>query len=230
MVDGKNVLPLASSQDHKRIGDGDTGPNTGGMGAYSPAPVVTPEVHAKVMREIIMPTVRGMEADGIPFTGFLYAGLMIGKDGSVKTLEFNCRMGDPETQPIMMRLKSDLTKVLEHAIAGTLDQVEAEWDRRVALGVVLAAANYPDTPRKGDVITGLPAHGNAFGDDAQVFHAGTVTGPEGQVLTAGGRVLCVTALGDNVKLAQKRAYEVAAQVRFDGVQYRKDIGYRAISR
>ena len=230
MVDGKNVLPLASSQDHKRVGDGDTGPNTGGMGAYSPAPVVTPEVHAKVMREIIMPTVRGMEADGIPFTGFLYAGLMIGKDGSVKTLEFNCRMGDPETQPIMMRLKSDLTKVLEHAIAGTLDQVEAEWDRRVALGVVLAAANYPDTPRKGDVITGLPAHGNAFGDDAQVFHAGTVTGPEGQVLTAGGRVLCVTALGDNVKLAQKRAYEVAAQVRFDGVQYRKDIGYRAISR
>ncbi|MFZ5581152.1 MAG: phosphoribosylamine--glycine ligase [Pseudomonadota bacterium] len=230
MVDGKNVLPLASSQDHKRIGDGDTGPNTGGMGAYSPAPVVTPEVHAKVMREIIMPTVRGMEADGIPFTGFLYAGLMIGKDGSVKTLEFNCRMGDPETQPIMMRLKSDLTKVLEHAIAGTLDQVEAEWDRRVALGVVLAAANYPDTPKKGDVITGLPAHGNAFGDDAQVFHAGTSSGPTGEVLTSGGRVLCVTALGDNVKLAQKRAYEVAAQVRFDGVQYRKDIGYRAVSR
>ena len=230
MVDGKNVLPLASSQDHKRIGDGDTGPNTGGMGAYSPAPVVTPKVHAKVMREIIMPTVRGMEADGIPFTGFLYAGLMIGKDGSVKTLEFNCRMGDPETQPIMMRLKSDLTKVLEHAIAGTLDQVEAEWDRRVALGVVLAAANYPDTPKKGDVITGLPAHGNAFGDDAQVFHAGTSSGPNGEVLTSGGRVLCVTALGDNVKLAQKRAYEVAAQVRFDGVQYRKDIGYRAVSR
>ncbi|MBP7489152.1 MAG: phosphoribosylamine--glycine ligase [Azospira sp.] len=230
MVDGKNVLPLASSQDHKRIGDGDTGPNTGGMGAYSPAPVVTPEVHAKVMREIIMPTVRGMEADGIPFTGFLYAGLMIGKDGSVKTLEFNCRMGDPETQPIMMRLKSDLTKVLEHAIAGTLDQVEAEWDRRVALGVVLAAANYPDTPKKGDVITGLPAHGNAFGDDAQVFHAGTSSGPNGEVLTSGGRVLCVTALGDNVKLAQRRAYEVAAQVRFDGVQYRKDIGYRAVSR
>jgi len=230
MVDGKNVLPLASSQDHKRIGDGDTGPNTGGMGAYSPAPVVTPEVHAKVMREIILPTVRGMEADGIPFTGFLYAGLMISKDGTVKTLEFNCRMGDPETQPIMMRLKSDLTKVLEHAIAGTLDQVEAEWDRRVALGVVLAAANYPDTPKKGDVIGGLPAQGNAFGDDAQVFHAGTVTGPNGEVLTAGGRVLCVTALGDSVKLAQKRAYEVTAQVRFEGMQYRKDIGYRAISR
>ncbi|GBG02427.1 phosphoribosylamine--glycine ligase [Azospira sp. I13] len=230
MVDGKNVLPLASSQDHKRIGDGDTGPNTGGMGAYSPAPVVTPEVHAKVMREIILPTVRGMEADGIPFTGFLYAGLMISKDGTVKTLEFNCRMGDPETQPIMMRLKSDLTKVLEHAIAGTLDQVEAEWDRRVALGVVLAAANYPDTPKKGDVISGLPAQGNAFGDDAQVFHAGTVTGANGEALTAGGRVLCVTALGDSVKLAQKRAYEVTAQVRFDGMQYRKDIGYRAISR
>ncbi|MDE2584042.1 MAG: phosphoribosylamine--glycine ligase [Betaproteobacteria bacterium] len=230
MVDGKNVLPLASSQDHKRIGDGDTGPNTGGMGAYSPAPVVTPEVHAKVMREIIMPTVRGMEADGIPFTGFLYAGLMIGKDGSVKTLEFNCRMGDPETQPIMMRLKSDLLKLLEHAVAGTLDQVEAEWDRRVALGVVLAAANYPDTPKKGDVITGLPAQGNALGDDAQVFHAGTVTGPEGQVLTAGGRVLCVTALGDSVKLAQKRAYEVLNGVRFEGMQYRRDIGHRAVSR
>ncbi|HJW01777.1 MAG TPA: phosphoribosylamine--glycine ligase [Azospira sp.] len=230
MVDGKNVLPLASSQDHKRIGDGDTGPNTGGMGAYSPAPVVTPEVHAKVMREIILPTVRGMEADGIPFTGFLYAGLMIGKDGSVKTLEFNCRMGDPETQPIMMRLKSDLTKLLEHAIAGTLDQVEAEWDRRVALGVVLAAANYPETPRKGDVITGLPAQGNAFGDDAQVFHAGTVTGPEGQALTAGGRVLCITALGDSVKLAQKRAYEVLNGVRFEGMQYRRDIGYRAVAR
>ena len=230
MVDGKNVLPLASSQDHKRIGDGDTGPNTGGMGAYSPAPVVTPDVHAKVMREIILPTVRGMEADGIPFSGFLYAGLMIGKDGSVKTLEFNCRMGDPETQPIMMRLKSDLVKVLEHAIAGTLDQVEAEWDRRVALGVVLAAANYPDTPKKGDAIFGLPAQGNAFGDDAQVFHAGTSTGPDGQVLTNGGRVLCVTALGDSVKLAQKRAYEVLGKVRFEGMQYRRDIGYRAVSR
>ena len=171
-----------------------------------------------------------LEADGIPFTGFLYAGLMIGKDGSVKTLEFNCRMGDPETQPIMMRLKSDLLKLLEHAVAGTLDQVEAEWDRRIALGVVLAAANYPDTPKKGDVITGLPAQGNALGDDAQVFHAGTVTGPEGQVLTAGGRVLCVTALGDSVKLAQKRAYEVLNGVRFEGMQYRRDIGYRAVAR
>ncbi len=207
MVDGKNVLALASSQDHKRIADGETGPNTGGMGAYSPAPVA---------------------ADGIPYTGFLYAGLMVSPDGGVKTLEFNCRMGDPETQPIMMRLKSDLVVLLEHAIAGTLDQVEAEWDRRVALGVVLAAANYPDTPKKGDVISGLPA-GNSFGDDAHVFHAGT-TDVNGQVVTHGGRVLCVTALGENVKLAQKRAYEVAAEVRFEGVQYRKDIGYRAVAR
>ncbi len=225
MVDGKNVLPLASSQDHKRIGDGDTGPNTGGMGAYSPAPVVTPTVHAKVMREIILPTVRGMAADGIPYTGFLYAGLMIGKDGSVKTLEFNCRMGDPETQPIMMRLKSDFLTLLEHAVAGTLDQIEAEWDRRVALGVVLAAANYPDTPRKGDVISGLPEKM----EDAHVFHAGTAE-QNGKVVTSGGRVLCVTALGENVKLAQRRAYEVLGGIRFDGMQYRKDIGYRAIAR
>ena len=228
MVDGKNVLALASSQDHKRIFDGDQGPNTGGMGAYSPAPCVTPEVHAKAMREIILPTVRGMAADGIPFTGFLYAGLMIGKDGSVKTLEFNCRMGDPETQPILMRLKSDFLDLLEHGVAGTLDQVEAEWDRRVALGVVLAAANYPDTPKKGDVINGLPK-GNSFGEDAHVFHAGT-TEQDGQVVTNGGRVLCVTALGENVKLAQKRAYEVLTQIDWDGMQYRKDIGYRAISR
>jgi phosphoribosylamine--glycine ligase len=198
------------------------------MGAYSPAPCVTPEVHAKAMREIILPTVRGMAQDGIPYTGFLYAGLMIGKDGSVKTLEFNCRMGDPETQPIMMRLKSDLVDLLEHAIDGTLDQVEAEWDRRVALGVVLAAANYPDTPRKGDAINGLPA-GNSFGEDAHVFHAGTVD-KDAQVLTSGGRVLCVTALGENVKIAQKRAYEAAAAIQFDGMQFRKDIGYRAISR
>ncbi|GHT96662.1 phosphoribosylamine--glycine ligase [Betaproteobacteria bacterium] len=228
MVDGKNVLPLASSQDHKRIGDGDTGPNTGGMGAYSPAPVVTPEVHAKVMREIIQPTVKGMAADGIPFTGFLYAGLMIGKDGSVKTLEFNCRMGDPETQPIMMRLKSDLLVLLEHAVDGALDQVEAEWDRRVALGVVLAAANYPDTPKKGDPIQGVPAD-NRFGDDAHVFHAGTAE-KDGQLVTAGGRVLCVTALGENVKQAQKRAYEAVAHITWNGVQRRKDIGYRAIAR
>lgn len=228
MVDGKNVLPLASSQDHKRIGEGDTGPNTGGMGAYSPAPVVTPQVHAKVMREIILPTVRGMEADGIPFTGFLYAGLMIGKDGSVKTLEFNCRMGDPETQPIMMRLKSDFLKLLEHGVSGTLDQIETEWDRRIALGVVLAAANYPETPKKGDVIVGLPAQGNSFGEDVHVFHAGTALQGD-QAVTAGGRVLCVTALGDSVKLAQKRAYEVVNQIRFEGMQYRRDIGYRAIA-
>ena len=228
MVDGKNVLALASSQDHKRIFDGDLGPNTGGMGAYSPAPCVTPEVHAKAMREIILPTVKGMAADGIPFTGFLYAGLMIGKDGSVKTLEFNCRMGDPETQPILMRLKSDFVTLLEHGIAGTLDKIEAEWDRRVALGVVLAAANYPDTPKKGDVIGGLPA-GNSFGDDCHVFHAGTAE-KDGQVATNGGRVLCVTALGENVKLAQKAAYEAAAQISWDGMQYRKDIGYRAIGR
>ncbi|MGB4468660.1 MAG: phosphoribosylamine--glycine ligase [Azovibrio sp.] len=228
MVDGKNVLPLASSQDHKRLLDGDRGPNTGGMGAYSPAPCVTPEIHAKAMREIILPTVRGMAADGMPYTGFLYAGLMIGKDGSVKTLEFNCRMGDPETQPIMMRLKSDLLDLLEHAVAGTLDQVEAEWDRRVALGVVLAAANYPEKPRTGDGIQGLPP-GNSFGEDAHVFHAGT-TYVDGQVVTAGGRVLCVTALGENVKLAQKRAYEALSEIHFEGMQYRKDIGHRAISR
>jgi phosphoribosylamine--glycine ligase len=228
MVDGKNVLAMASSQDHKRIFDGDQGPNSGGMGAYSPAPCVTPEVHAKAMREIILPTVKGMAADGIPFTGFLYAGLMIGRDGSVKTLEFNCRMGDPETQPILMRLRSDFVELLEHGIAGTLDQVEAKWDRRVALGVVLAAANYPDTPRKGDVITGLPK-GNSFGEDAHVFHAGTAE-KDGEVVTAGGRVLCVTALGENTRLAQKRAYEVLTRINWDGMQFRKDIGYRAISR
>lgn len=228
LVDGKNVLPMATSQDHKRIGDGDTGPNTGGMGAYSPAPVVTPDVHAKAMRDIILPTVRGMETDGIPFTGFLYAGLMIGKDGSVKTLEFNARMGDPETQPIMMRLKSDAVKMFEHAIAGTLDQTEAEWDRRVALGIVMAAQNYPDTPRKGDVIQGLPV-GNSAGEDAHVFHAGTAD-ENGNVVTNGGRVLCITALGENVAQAQKRAYEATAGIHFDGMQFRKDIGYRAINR
>ncbi len=229
MVDGKNVLALASSQDHKRIFDGDTGPNTGGMGAYSPAPVVTPEIHAKAMREIILPTVRGMAADGMPYTGFLYAGLMIGKDGSVKTVEFNCRMGDPETQPIMMRLKSNLVELVEHAIAGTLDQVEAEWDRRVALGVVLAAANYPETPRKGDVISGLPKATDNGSDSVCVFQAGTAE-QDGKVVTAGGRVLCVTALGDNVKLAQKQAYETITGIHFDGMQFRRDIGHRAISR
>jgi phosphoribosylamine---glycine ligase len=228
MVDGKNVLALASSQDHKRIFDGDQGPNTGGMGAYSPAPCVTPEIHARAMREIILPTVKGMAADGIPFTGFLYAGLMISGDGSVKTLEFNCRMGDPETQPILMRLKSSFVDLLQHAVDGTLDQVEADWDRRVALGVVLAAANYPETPKKGDVISGLPK-GNSFGEDAHVFHAGTAE-QDGQVVTNGGRVLCVTALGENVKLAQKLAYEAATNIGWDGMQYRTDIGYRAINR
>ncbi|MBL8397238.1 MAG: phosphoribosylamine--glycine ligase [Candidatus Accumulibacter sp.] len=225
MVDGKNVLPLASSQDHKRIGDGDSGPNTGGMGAYSPAPVVTPEVHARAMREIIMPTVRGMAADGIPYTGFLYAGLMVGKDGSVKTVEFNCRLGDPETQPIMMRLKSDLYTLLDHAVAGRLDEIEANWDRRVALGVVLAAADYPDTPRLGDVVIGLPKNQ----DDCRIFHAGT-SERDGQLVTSGGRVFCVTTLSDNVKQAQKRAYDVIVGIHFDGMQYRRDIGHRALNR
>jgi len=223
LCDGKNVTALATSQDHKRLLDNDEGPNTGGMGAYSPAPVVTAEVHARAMREIILPTIRGMEKDGIPYTGFLYAGLMIDAAGHPKTLEFNCRMGDPETQPIMMRLKSDLFEVFWHATDGTLDQVELQWDRRVALGVVLAAHGYPLAPRKGDAITNIPAET----PDAMVFHAGT-TLKDGQLVTSGGRVLCATVLADNVKLAQQRVYEVAAQVRFDGVQYRKDIGFRAV--
>jgi len=225
MVDGKNVLPMATSQDHKRLLDGDQGPNTGGMGAYSPAPVVTPEIHARALREVILPVVRGMAAEGNVFTGFLYAGLMISPDGTLKVLEFNCRMGDPETQPIMLRLKSDLANIVEHAVNGTLDQIEAEWDRRTALGVVMAAANYPDTPRKGDVITGLPKKL----EDAHVFHAGT-TLQDGQVVTSGGRVLCVVALGDMVKIAQKRAYEIADTIKFDGCQMRRDIGFRAIGR
>jgi len=225
MVDGVNILPLASSQDHKRLLDADQGPNTGGMGAYSPAPVVTPTVHARALREIIRPTVEGMAKDGIPYTGFLYAGLMIDKKGKPKTLEFNCRMGDPETQPIMMRLKSDLVTLMEHAVNGTLDKVEAEWDRRVALGVVQASANYPDTPHTGDVITGLPTGL----EDAHVFHAGT-TMQENQVVTSGGRVLCVTALGETVREAQRRAYEIADGIQFDGLQMRRDIGYRAIKR
>ncbi len=223
MVDGKNILPLATSQDHKRLLDGDQGPNTGGMGAYSPAPVVTPEIHAKVMREIIKPTVAGMAKEGMPYTGFLYAGLMIDKAGNLKTLEFNCRMGDPETQPIMLRLKSDLVTLAEHGADGTLNEVEADWDRRTALGVVMAAANYPDTPRNGDVITGLPKNLQ----DAHVFHAGT-TLKDGQVLTSGGRVLCVTALGETVKYAQARAYQIAEEIQFDGCQMRKDIGYKAL--
>ena len=223
MVDGKNILPLATSQDHKRLLDGDQGPNTGGMGAYSPAPIVTPTIHAKAMRDIIKPTVEGMAADGIPYTGFLYAGLMISPNGDVKTLEFNCRMGDPETQPILMRLKSDLVKLAEHAVDGTLDKVEADWDRRTALGVVMASANYPDTPRTGDVITGLPSGT----DDMQVFHAGTAMKGD-QVVTSGGRVLCVTALGETVKDAQNCAYQALDPIKFDGAQYRKDIGYRAV--
>lgn len=223
MVDGKNILPLATSQDHKRLLDADQGPNTGGMGAYSPAPVVTPDIHAKAMREIIIPTVEGMAKDGIPYTGFLYAGLMISPKGEVKTLEFNCRMGDPETQPIMMRLKSDLVGLAEHAVNGTLNEATAEWDRRFALGVVMASANYPETPKLGDEITGLP---NDL-QDAYVFHAGT-TLKDGKVTTSGGRVLCVTALGETVKFAQQQAYKIAQDIHFDGAQYRKDIGYRAI--
>jgi phosphoribosylamine--glycine ligase len=227
MVDGKNVLPLATSQDHKRLQTGDAGPNTGGMGAYSPAPVVTPEIHARAMHDIIMPTVRGMEKDGIPFTGFLYAGLMIDAQGHPKTLEFNCRMGDPETQPIMMRLKTDLVDVMMAATEpgpyGKLDQIELSWDRRTALGVVLAAHGYPLTPRKGDAVTGLPKEA----EDAMVFHAGT-TLSDGKLLTSGGRVLCVTVLADSVRVAQQRAYEVLSGIAFDGMQYRTDIGYRAI--
>ncbi|MDP2784766.1 MAG: phosphoribosylamine--glycine ligase [Sulfurimicrobium sp.] len=225
MVDGEHVLALATSQDHKRLLDGDQGPNTGGMGAYSPAPIVTPEIHARVMREIILPTVSGMARDGIPYTGFLYAGLMIDAQGNVKTLEFNCRMGDPETQPIMMRLKTDLVGLVEHAVNGTLDKAEAEWDRRVALGVVLAAAGYPDSPRKGDAITGLPKPE----EGAHVFHAGTAQ-HNGQVVTSGGRVLCATALGDSVRQAQSRAYQLADQIHFDGCQMRRDIGYRAVDK
>jgi phosphoribosylamine--glycine ligase len=225
MVDGKHVLPLASSQDHKRLLDGDAGPNTGGMGAYSPAPIVTPQLHARVMREIILPTVRGMEKEGIRYTGFLYAGLMIDAQGNPKTLEFNCRMGDPETQPIMARLKGDFSKVLEQAIAGTLDTVELAWDRRTALGVVLAAHGYPDAPRKGDRIGGIPAET----ESAVTFHAGT-TLVDGKLLTSGGRVLCVVGLHDSVRGAQSAAYEAVNQISFDGMQYRRDIGYRALTR
>ena len=225
MVDGRNVLTMASSQDHKRLLEGDQGPNTGGMGAYSPAPIVTPAIHARIMREIILPTVNGMAKDGIVYTGFLYAGVMIEASGAPKTLEFNCRFGDPETQPIMMRLKSDLVDLIEHGINGTLDKADAEWDRRVALGVVMAAHNYPDNPRKGDAIHGL----GASADDIHVFHAGTAKIDE-LTVTSGGRVLCVTALADTVKLAQKRALEVADSISFDGMHMRRDIGWRAIKR
>ena len=225
MVDGKNILPLATSQDHKRLLDQDAGPNTGGMGAYSPAPVVTPALHGRVMREIIQPTVQGMAKDGIPFTGFLYAGLMIDAKGNPKTLEFNCRMGDPETQPIMARLKTDLVSVMEHAVNGTLNDVELDWDRRTALGVVLAAAGYPDSPRKGDVITGIPADTA----DCMTIHAGT-TLENKELRTSGGRVLCVVGLGDSVKTAQKHAYDAIDNIHFDGMQFRRDIGWRALKR
>ncbi len=223
LCDGEHALALATSQDHKRLLDADQGPNTGGMGAYSPAPVVTPAIHQRAMEEVILPTLRGMKADGVPYTGFLYAGLMITPDGRVKTLEFNCRMGDPETQPIMMRLRSNLVQVLLAATRSELDRVTLDWDPRVALGVVLAAEGYPLQPRKGDVITGLPADSS----DAMVFHAGTAD-QNGQIVTAGGRVLCVTALGDDVRQAREKAYTLAEGIRFDGMQYRRDIGYRAL--
>ena len=223
LADGGNALALASSQDHKRLRDGDRGPNTGGMGAYSPAPVVTPAVHARVMREVIDPAIAGMRADGAPYTGFLYAGLMIGRGGELKVLEFNCRMGDPEAEPILLRLKSDLVTLIEHALDGTLQSAEAEWDPRVALGVVVAAQGYPENPRRGDAIEGLPQPG----EDYHVFHAGTATG-ENRIVANGGRVLCVTALGHNVRTAQKRAYEIVSTIHFDGMQYRRDIGHRAL--
>ncbi len=229
MVDGRNVLPLASSQDHKRLQDDDRGPNTGGMGAYSPAPVVTPALHARIMREVIDPTVAGMAADGIPYTGFLYAGVMIDAAGNPRVLEFNCRLGDPETQPIMMRLKSDLVDLVGHALAGTLDAAEAQWDRRVALGVVLAAHGYPEAPRRGDPITGLDRVTAASHPDCMVFHAGTATGAGGGAEVSGGRVLCVTALGDSVRLAQRAAYAAVGEIGFAGMQYRRDIGYRALA-
>ena len=229
LCDGGDVLSLATSQDHKRIGDGDTGPNTGGMGAYSPAPVVTPNVHARVMHEIVAPTIAGMAAEGMPFSGFLYAGLMIDAHGAPKTVEFNCRLGDPETQPILMRLKSDLFELLmqatAHDAAHPLADVELHWDRRVALGVVMAAAGYPADPKQGDLISGLPAEC----EDVKVFHAGTSL-RDGQPVTAGGRVLCVTALADSTRLAQQRAYEVIRRISFAGAQYRRDIGSRALKR
>jgi len=229
LCDGKNILPLATSQDHKRLQDADQGPNTGGMGAYSPAPVVSAAIHARVMREVITPTIEGMKADGIPFTGFLYAGLMIG-DGDdatrpIKVLEFNCRLGDPETQPILMRIRSDLLDVFEHGVAGTLNQAEVDWDPRTALGVVMASANYPSTPRLGDSIIGIPAAQS----DCVVFHAGTVL-KDDELQTSGGRVLCITALADNVRATQQRAYDVVKSIQFDGAQYRTDIGWRALEK
>ena len=224
LADGEHVLPLATSQDHKRLKDGDQGPNTGGMGAYSPAPVVTPQLHARVVREIIQPVLKGMAEEGHRYSGFLYAGLMIDGAGNPRVLEFNCRLGDPETQPILLRLKSDLFELIEGAVEGKLDRLTADWDRRPALGVVIAAEGYPDSPKKGDVISGLPAPE----EDLRVFHSGTAA-KDGATVTSGGRVLCVTALGQTIKLAQRRAYEAVSGVRFDGMQYRSDIGFRAVS-
>ena len=227
LCDGKNILPLATSQDHKRLKDADQGPNTGGMGAYSPAPVVSNALHQRIMQEVIRPTIAGMTADGIPFTGFLYAGLMIGpgtdQQRAIKVLEFNCRMGDPETQPIMMRIRSDLLAVFEHAVSGTLDQAKINWDPRTALGVVMASANYPETPGTGDTIQGIPE----ATADCVVFHAGTAL-KDGVLRTAGGRVLCVTALDNSVRATQQRAYQAVASIQFDGAQYRSDIGWRAL--
>ncbi len=225
MCDGRHALPLATSQDHKRLRDGDEGPNTGGMGAYSPAPVVTPKLHARVMREIIQPTLQGMARDGVPYVGFLYAGLMIDPDGNPRTLEFNCRLGDPEAQPILMRLKSDLLPLLEAALDGALADASTEWDRRSALGVVLAARGYPEQPVSGDRIDGLPAPS----EDCRVFHAGSRL-DDNQLVTSGGRVLCVTALGDSLRVARQRAYAAVESIRFEGMQYRRDIGNRGLSR
>jgi phosphoribosylamine--glycine ligase len=227
MADGTHCLPMASSQDHKRVGEGDTGPNTGGMGAYSPAPVVTPEVERRIRAEIIEPALRGMAEEGAPFTGFLYAGLMIDKTGAPKVIEFNVRFGDPETQPIMHRLQSDFAALVEAALDGQLDRVEATWDPRPSLGVVMAAKGYPGEPKTGDAISGLDAD---FGDGVKVFHAGTKPGGDGGVVTAGGRVLCVCALGDDLSRARDRAYTAADRIRFDGAFYRRDIGYRALAR
>ncbi|WP_018938309.1 MULTISPECIES: phosphoribosylamine--glycine ligase [unclassified Thioalkalivibrio] len=228
MVDGEHVLPLASSQDHKARDNGDRGPNTGGMGAYSPAPVVTNALHERILREVIEPTVQGMAADGERYTGFLYAGVMVDAAGNPKVLEFNCRFGDPETQPILSRLDSDLGELVEAALEGRLDQVRAEWDARVALGVVLAAGGYPGTYRKGDAITGLEAVERD--PNAHVFHAGTAQGEDGTIVTAGGRVLCVVGLGEDVKAAQKKAYAAVQQIHFDDIYCRTDIGYRAVAR
>ena len=227
MADGAHYLPMASSQDHKRVGDGDTGPNTGGMGAYSPAPVVTPEVERRIREEVIEPTLRGMAAEGAPFTGFLYAGLMIDKTGAPKVIEFNVRFGDPETQPIMQRLQSDFATLIEAALDRRLDRAEAKWDPRPSLGVVIAAHGYPGKVKSGDVISGLDAD---FGVDAKVFQAGTKLDHDGNVVTAGGRVLCVCALGDDLPQARERAYGAVERLHFDGAFYRRDIGHRALAR